>query len=264
MNARYTEKSFHTTASDLSISYETGKKETRIASLEKERRLYIWLGIAGGMVVVALAVMYRLSVRNARKGQLLVATQAVEEGGIGERARIAADLHDRLVGSLSAVKIGLKNAEGLPVISEKIDECMKEVREITNNIMPRSLRLFGLKGALEDLCAQFQNVQFHFFGEEKRFKHNLEYTIYCCARELVNNALAHSGASIINIQMVQSRKMVSLTVEDNGFGFDEKTVKKGDGLHNLRNRIASCGGKIDIASVPGKGTETVIQLKIDN
>jgi signal transduction histidine kinase len=80
----------------------------------------------------------------------------------------------------------------------------------------------------------------------------------------VNNAQKHAGASIIHMQLVQSRKHASLTVQDDGCGFDEQTIKKGDGLQNIRNRIASCRGKIDIISSPGKGTETVIDLRIDN
>jgi signal transduction histidine kinase len=128
--------------------------------------------------------------------------------------------------------------------------------------MPSSLRLFGVKGALEDFCTHFHNVHFHFFGENMRMNQNLEYTVYCCARELVNNSQKHSGAENIHLQLVQSKKHVSLTVQDNGCGFDEKTVAKGDGLQNIRNRVASCKGKLDIVSSPGKGTETVIEIKL--
>jgi len=169
-------------------------------------------------------------------------------------------LHDRLGGSLSAVKIGLKNSESLQTINDKIDTCMKELREIINNVMPVSLQKFGMKGALEDFSAGFSNLHFHFFGEDRRINPNHEYAVYCCARELVNNALKHSGATNINLQLIQSRKHVSLTVQDNGCGFDEKAIQKGYGLENIRNRVTTCRGKIDITSAPGKGTETVIEL----
>jgi signal transduction histidine kinase len=264
LNAQYTEKSFHTTVSDLSILYETEKKVERIASLEKERRLYVWLGVVGALLAAALAIMLLLTIWNARKKQQLIANEALQEGEIGERARIAQDLHDRLGSSLAAVTIGLKNAESLQVVGNKIDICVKELREITNNIMPRSLQQFGMKGELEDFSAQFSNLYFHFFGEAKRISHSQEYAVYCCARELVNNALKHSGATVINLQLIQSKKHVSLTVQDDGCGFDEKTVKKGDGLHNLRNRVAASKGRIDITTASGKGTETVIELKVES
>jgi signal transduction histidine kinase len=81
---------------------------------------------------------------------------------------------------------------------------------------------------------------------------------------LVNNALKHSGATTINLQLVQSKKHVSLTVQDDGCGFDDKTVEKGYGLENIHNRVASCRGKLDITSSPGKGTETVIEMKAES
>ena len=248
---------------EMEVKYETEKKDMQIASLEKERQLYFWLGIAGVLLAVALGIVLLQNIRNRRKERCLIASESIQEGEIGERIRIAEDLHDRLGGSLSAVKMGLNNAESLQSISDKIDACMKEVREITNNVMPRSLRLFGMKGALEDFCTQFSNLQFHFFGDDARIRHNQEYTVYCCARELVNNAQKHAGASTVNLQLVQSRKHVSLTVQDDGCGFDERTVVKGDGLQNIRNRVASCRGKMDIVSSPGKGTETVIELGIE-
>ena len=257
------EKQYHDALADMEVKYETEKKEARISSLEKERRMYVWLGVTGVLLAVALWVIYWQKLRNARRQHQLIAAESLQEGEIGERARIAEDLHDRLGGSLSAVKIELKNAENLQIISDKIDSCMREVSEITNNIMPRTLRLFGLKAALEDLSVQCLNVQFHFFGEDRRIKYNLEYAVYCCARELVNNALKHSGAEQINVQLVQDRKNISLTVQDDGRGFDEKTVAKGDGLQNIRNRIASCKGKLDIFSSPDRGTEAVIELRVE-
>jgi signal transduction histidine kinase len=202
-------------------------------------------------------------IRNSRKERQLVAAKAVQDGEIGERERLAKDLHDRLGGSLSAVKIGLKNAESLQSLSDKLDQCIQEVREITHNLMPRSLHV-GMKAALEDFAAQFPIVHFHFFGEEKRIKERLEFIIYCCANELVTNSIRYSGAENINVQLVQGEKHVSLTVQDDGCGFDEKTVSQGIGLKNIRDRVASCNGKLDIASSPDKGTETIIELRVEN
>jgi signal transduction histidine kinase len=263
LNIQYAEKSFQTTMSDMEVKYETDKKETRIATLEEERQLYVWLIIFSIMFAGSLGIVLFQYIRNAHKQRRLLATESLQKGEINERMRIAEDLHDRLGGSLSAVKIGLKNEDNLQRISYKIDECMKEVREITNNIMPRTLRLYGMKAALEDLSVEFSNVHFHFFGEDKRIKYNLEYTVYCCARELVNNAMKHSNAEHINVQLVQNRKQILLTVQDDGCGFDEKMVIQGDGMQNIRDRVASFKGKLDISSSPGKGTETVLDMNIE-
>ena len=264
LNDQYSKKSFQTTMSDLAVKYEIDKKEMRIASLEKERRLYLWLDAAGGLLLISMGLVLLQTIRNSRKERQLVAAKAVQDGEMRERARIAEDLHDRLGGSLSAVKIGLKNAENPQNVSDKLDECIKEVREITHNLMPRSLRLSGMKTALEDFTTQFPNVHFHFFGEEKRIKDRLEFIVYCCANELVTNSLRHSNAKNINVQLIQSEKHVSLTVQDDGCGFGEKDIIPGIGLKNIRDRVASRNGKLDIVSSVGKGTETIIELKVEN
>ena len=264
LNEQYAEKSFQTTVSDLAVKYELDKKETRIATLEKERTMYILLGLSGVLLAVLLGIALLQAIKNARKERQLIASESLQKGEIGERMRIAKDLHDRLGGSLSALKIGLRNSECMQSISDKIDMCLEELREIMNNVMPVSLQRNGMKGALEDFCCKFPNLHFHFFGKIKRIEMNQEYAVYCCARELVNNALKHSGATNINMQLIQSRNHVSLTVQDNGSGFDVRTVEKGHGLENIHNRVSSCRGKLDITSSPGKGTETVIELQVDS
>ena len=264
MNQQYTEKSYQTTVSDLAIKYETEKKEARIALLEEERRMYLLLSAAGVLLAVALGFAWLQYIRIMKKKRQLIAAEAIQNGEIGERARIAKDLHDRLGSSLSSIKIGLKEMDTLPGFDEKLDACIKELRDITNNIMPRSLHLYGMKGALEDLCVHINNLHFHFFGENERIRETTEYVVYCCAVELINNAMKHACAKAIHIQLVQSKKHVSLTVQDNGCGFDEKKVVKGRGLQNIRDRVTSGKGKIDITSSPGKGTEAVIELKIEN
>jgi len=264
LNDQYSEKSFQTAVSDLAIKYETKNKEALINSLEREQQLYVWLSIIGLFLIVALAIALWQSKRNERKERQLIATKALQDGELSERTRIAEDIHDRLGGSLSAMKIGLKNAESLQNVGDKLDECIKEVREITHNLMPRSLRLFGMKGGLEDFAAQFSNVHFHFFGKEKRISDRMEFAVYCCASELITNSLRHSGAENINVQLVQDEKYVSFTVQDDGCGFDEKKIKRGIGLKNIQDRVASYNGKLDIASSPGNGTETTIELKVEN
>jgi signal transduction histidine kinase len=248
---------------EMEVKYETEKKEIRIASLEKERRLYVWLGIAAILLVMALGIAFWLKIRNARKEKQLVAANAVQDGEMNERARLAGDLHDRLSGNLAAVKMELGSAESLQNIGDKLDGCIDEIRRITHNLMPRSLKS-GMRAALQDFTAQFPNVHFHFFGEEKRIKERLEFIIYCCANELVTNSLRHSGAKNINVQLIQDEKHVSLIVQDDGCGFDEKSVVKGIGLQNVRDRVASCNGKIDIVSLVGKGTETNVELKVES
>lgn len=257
-------KSLHNSLVDMEVKYETEKKEIHIASLEKERKLYVWLGISGVLLAFALIILLWQTKRNARKEKQLIATRSILDGEMRERARLAQDLHDRLSGNLSAVKIELGNqTETLQTVRDKLDNCIRDIRDAAHNLMPTSLQS-GMKVALEDYTAQFPNAKFHFFGEEKRIDGRLEFIVYCCAAELVNNAIKHSGAENINLQLVQDEKHVTLTVSDDGCGYDEKAAVKGFGLKSIQDRVASCNGKIDIVTSPNNGTETTIELKTDN
>ena len=248
---------------DMEVKYETEKKEMHIVSLEKERQQYFWLGITGVFLALALGIVLWQKIKNARKEKQLIATRSVLDGEMGERARLARDLHDRLSGNLSAVKIGLNDhMESLQIINAKLDRCIEEIRHVAHNLMPTSLQ-YGLKVALEDFVVQFPNVHFHFFGKEKRIEERLEFIIYCCANELITNSVRHSGAKNINVQLVQDDKHVSLTVQDDGCGFDETSASKGFGLKSIRDRVTSCNGKIDMTLSTGKGTETTIELKTE-
>jgi signal transduction histidine kinase len=264
LNAQYAEKSFQTTVSDLAVKYEIEKKETRIATLEKERQLYTGLGVLGILLVAFLCVVFLQKHRNVRKEKQLIATRSILYGEMKERERLARDLHDRLSGNLSALKIELgKHAETMNPLRDQLDRCIQDIRDAAHNLMPASLQ-YGMKVALQDFAAQFPNVRFHFYGAEKRMDSRMEFVVYCCANELVNNAVNHSGAKTINLQLVQDSKHVTLTISDDGCGFDEQTVVKGFGLRSMSDRVASCNGNMDIFSEPGKGTEITIELKINN
>ena len=255
------DENLHKILMDAEGKYETEKKEIRITALEKERELYVWLGIAGFLLVTALIIVLWQTKRNVRKEKQLIAARSVMDGEMRERTRLAQDLHDRLSGNISAAKIELANHAGnLHDVSEKLDSCIEEIRRVAHNLMPVSLQA-GLKIALVDYTAKFPNVRFHFFGEGKPLDKRTEYIVYCCAAELVNNSLKHSGAKNINVQLVRGEDYVALTVEDDGCGFDEKSVIEGIGLKSIRDRIASCGGKMNIVSSRGKGTEIIIEIK---
>lgn len=260
--AKGNKESLHNSIANMEVRYETQKKNLQIAALEEERQLYIWLGIVGALLAVTLGVVLWQKIKNTQKEKQLIATRSVLDGEMGERSRLARDLHDRLSGNLSAVKIGLSDSkESLQGLQDKLDSCIDEIRRVAHNLMPTSLQ-YGLKVALEDYAAQFPNVHFHFFGNEKRIDERKEFVVYCCASELVNNSLKHSGAKNINLQLVQDDEHATLTVQDDGSGFNEKAVSKGSGLKNIRDRVASCNGTIDINAPIGKGTETTIEIKL--
>ncbi|MDR3340051.1 MAG: tetratricopeptide repeat protein [Candidatus Symbiothrix sp.] len=271
---RNTDKNFHETLTSMEIQHKVGEKEIRIASLEKEKRLHVWLGIAGVVILLTISGLFLFRNRmNRQKHKIaeqqikqleqekqLVATQSVLDGETSERKRLAKDLHDGLGGMLSAVRISLDNFEHLQHARELLDRSIDELRRVAHHLMPASLLRLGLKASLEDFCLSVPNTHFHYYGEDKRLDEKTEILIYRCVYELVNNAVKHSGAENINIQLLQDANRISLTVQDDGCGFDPETINEGMGIENIRTRIASFNGKINIYSTQGKGTEVYVEI----
>ncbi len=266
---------------NMKLSYETEKKELKIASMEEERRLMIGLVVAAGIVFVMILAFIYYRQRNQRKmveqklrqleqEKQLVATQAVLDGETAERMRLARDLHDGLGSLLSVAKLGLQGIKSLTIEPEDskqlegvmatIDNSMKELRRVAHNLMPESLARNGLKTALTDFCGNIPAVAFHYFGTDERLEQNMEVAVYRVIHELVNNALKHAEAEKIDVQLIQNAGEISLSVCDNGKGFDSNILQPGMGIKNIQNRIASYNGHMDLWSQPDEGTEIHIRL----
>jgi signal transduction histidine kinase len=274
---------------ELQIKYETEKKEIQIIDLEKENRWMVGLSLAGGAaLLLALGLLFyrhRLNVNKRRlaeqqvkqlqQEQQLIATQAVLDGETQERTRLARDLHDGLGGLLSAVRLNLedmkggaaRNADGTARFDKAIgmlDESIREMRRVAHHLMPDALSRFGLKTALTDFCNSIPSAEFNYFGDGRRFDRNLEVVIYRIVHELINNSLKHARAGHILVQIVQETGRIALTVQDDGHGFDPETVTTGAGIRNIRTRVASSGGTIDMRSSAENGTEINVELEIRN
>lgn len=145
-----------------------------------------------------------------------------------------------------------------------LDDSIKELRRIAHHMMPESLLRYGLKASLSDFCNAVPNVSFHYFGNEQRIDSNLEILTYRSIHELVNNALKHSHASQINVQIVQESDRLSITVQDNGKGFNPKIQTSGMGLKSISDRVSTFNGEMNIYAEPEKGTEINIEFNLKN
>jgi signal transduction histidine kinase/DNA-binding CsgD family transcriptional regulator len=278
LHNQQTEKAIH----DLKIGYETEKKEMRISSLEGEKQLIMWLNLAGGTALLltlsAFFFLWRWTVQKKRlaeqKGLLaeqkikqleqekqLIATQAVLDGEIQERTRLARDLHDGLGSILAAAKYnladikkasipGTADAERFDKAISLLDESMREMRRVAHHLMPESLSSYGLKQSIADFCNSLSCVKFTYFGDETLFDPKTEVMLYHIMHELVSNALKHSRASHILVQIIRDTHSIALTVQDDGCGFDPSAETKGMGLTNIRTRVAAYNGSLLLDSKP--------------
>ena len=213
--------------------------------------------------------------------QQLSATEAVLQGEEQERTRLAKDLHDGLGGMLSSVKYSFNNMKGNLIMTpenaqafersiDMLDSSIQEMRRVAHNMMPEALVKFGLDTALKDFCNEIERsgalaVQYQSIGLE-----NLELPqikaigIYRMVQELMNNILKHAAAKTAIVQLSKREDMISITVEDDGKGFDKNILQntKGMGWNNIENRVDFFKGKYDVNTEIGKGTSVLIEINI--
>jgi len=287
---------------ELETRYQSQVKENEILRLTSEKRrknnlLYLLVGV---IFLLGLSVNYYLrlirknkiiadqnieireeKIAELEKERLYLAARSVMEGEEAERSRLATDLHDGLGGLLSGIKINLSSMKENAVITHEnvnafnhalslLDTSISELRRIAHNMMPETLNHYGLKTALEDFCTQVSPagkpvLGLQFFGDEIRYTKELELTMYRIIQELVNNALKHSEATQINIQLFSEPKRLFAQVTDNGKGFDPDKVekeRKGKGIENIRDRVTAMNGRFEIWSKAGQGTEITVEMEI--
>ena len=280
----------------LKISFDVQQKEQTIATLQamhqvdqlKNRQKQIALLITAGLFIVLLlfVAMYTRDNRQKRviaeqrlrqleQEKQLVATQAVLDGETKERTRLARDLHDGLGSMLTGAKLSLlemkkgaileyADVESFDKTLGLLDRSVNEMRRVAHHLMPDSLSRFGLKPAVNDFCSNFPSVRFDYYGDESRLDSKLEIMIYRSIHELVNNALKYAGADKIIVQIIKEPNRLAFTVQDDGCGFDPSACAQGMGLQNIRTRIESYNGILNIDSKAGEGTEVNVELRIEN
>ena len=207
----------------------------------------------------------------------LIAAQSLMKGQEQERSRLARDLHDGVGGLLSGVKLKLSSMKGnfylpeesalsLQGIIGQLDNSIQELRRVSHNMMPEALIKYGLKEALENYTDYIQSsgalkIQLQLYGLESRLDQDTEIILYRIVQELLTNVIKHAQATNVLLQFIRSNDRFTLTVEDNGKGFDKDPAdaKNGAGLSNIKARVAYLNGNMDINTAPGKGCSITIE-----
>ena len=187
-----------------------------------------------------------------------------------ERKRFAKELHDGLGPLLSVIKMlvsGMDEKNSNEVNGKikqnlrlAVDEAIANVRNVSANISPHVLNNFGLKDSIEAFIkrmgqAEHFHIQFTTNLEKQRFNYNVEVIVYRVICELINNTLKHAAATEVTISLQLENEVLYLEYTDNGVGFDVASVGRfgGMGLDNMRYRLQSGNGNIEITSEHGHG-----------
>jgi signal transduction histidine kinase len=227
---------------------------------------------------------YLQLIEKGQKAQLRLAKareatlKALIMGAENERRRIARDLHDGACVNLAAINMKMdalaehlekqpEMAQKIAEIAEDIGATYKEVRDISHDLMSKSLEKTGLRAAVEELAMRTertqQNLHVNLFINFPldMVGNTAKIHLYRMIQELLGNILKHAKASDVTLQLLKNERNLLLTVEDNGIGFaPENTDADGIGLSNIKSRVETLHGTFLLESAPGKGVFISIEI----
>ena len=278
----------------INAEYDIAKKDQemdqqkKLHEAETDRQQIILNSLIGGLVflsIISWLLYNRYRLRQQHKFQQSLSLQRSElfsnfiDTQTTERKRLALDIHDHVGTLLSAAKLKLSDMEENTEASNKetlssslvmLDQAATALRNISHHLMPASLSRLGLVLTLEHFFAQLKEassikISFGTFHFEQRLDETLEINLYPMVLELTNNAIKHSRANNLNVQLIKFPEKVNITVEDDGSGFDYQTARRnnsGLGLSGIESRAEYLKATFSIDSVLGRGTLAVIDVPL--
>jgi two-component system sensor histidine kinase DegS len=203
-----------------------------------------------------------------------------------ERKRIAREIHDGLAQTMANVVLRTEitermlNRQEIDSVKEELRDLkgqlrsgLEEVRKIIFNLRPMALDDLGLVPTLRKFIQDYEDktkirTKFELYGRECRLPSGMEVAIYRLVQEAFSNVYKHANASYVTLDLTFQAKMVKITVQDNGTGFDVGFVeaKLGKGINfgmiGMQERVELLEGRLDIDSQLGAGTKISMLIPI--
>ena len=194
------------------------------------------------------------------------------EGLEVERKRLAKELHDNVSNELLAIKMKITDGtSSCEEIMDTLQTLQAEVRGISHDLMPPIFKYASLSEILQDYVYQHNQpgqTELELLLEPEDNFDNLSQKvsleIYRIVQEAVGNSLKHAQATLVKIILVREDNKVKLTVSDNGRGFEQQAGKTGIGLTIIKERVENLRGTLTLNSAPGKGTELIVEIDLEN
>ena len=212
--------------------------------------------------------------------ELLVQTINIQED---ERRRIAADIHDRvvsrIVGALYEVETCLQFHqrsenldEQLQLLKQLLNEAVERTRTSIYDLWPATLDHMGLIPALRELLSQQERGtgtrhSLRVYGSPYELQPIARIAVYRIVQEALNNVRQYAAASSVDLTLRFAPRRVRVVIRDDGKGFDISRVMltppgRHIGLIGMRERALSVGGNLRVESVPGKGSQVILEIPI--
>jgi signal transduction histidine kinase len=250
------------------------------------REIFVWGGVitslafAIGVFMIQKIFKYMKRVEDSRRLTEKMFLNTIIQTEEKERKRFAKDLHDGLGPLLSTVKMSVSSLAQMKHddISREIventelviNEAIKSLKEISDNLSPHILNNFGLVRALNNFSnkinvARTIKINLESDLKDERFDNNVEVVLYRVICELINNTIKHAKAKKIDISLTKDGEYLVIVYKDDGRGFDVSKIidqqnGTGMGFSNIYSRINSLKGEINIESEQKKGTFVTIKV----
>lgn len=244
--------------------------------------VFVWVGIATslcfavGVLLVKRIFTYITLAENERKISAQRILNTVIRTEEHERRRFSKELHDGLGPLMASAKMSISALSTLETDERRktiidntsfvIDEAVRTLKEVSNNMSPHILENFGVAVAISKIIDSTSSggitISYQTNIKDRRFDKDLEVVIYRAACELLHNGLRHSNATQIDITLALVGSKIELKYKDNGRGFDTQEPRFGLGISNMESRVSTIGGYFNIESSEDKGVVAQIIAEI--
>lgn len=196
-----------------------------------------------------------------------------------ERQRISREMHDDIGAGLTQIILMSESAKAKATTAneKELTEVADTSRKLVGNLSEIIWSLNSENKSLDHLCAYLReqlDKQLDYAGIEYTIRfpddnkdvflsNEQRRNILLVTKEIVNNAIKHSGAKNISVKMELCKNDLRIEVADNGKGFDTTVTYPGNGLKNMRNRIAESGGTMEIDSSPDNGSRFTYSIPVN-
>lgn len=269
---------------ELNKKFDTEQKNAQIIRLENDKLLnaqqqdkLLRYSLIGLLVLLVLVVGFVVWSNQRLRAKNREISESLLRGQTTERSRIAAQLHDNLGSTLTAMRFGflaldphtLTEAEQTVYrhLQRTVEDAYDEVRTLSHNLIPKTLEEKGLWAALGRLVDNLNYstpVQFTLVvpTDEGLPDKRASFELYSIVLELTTNILKHAQATEAQIVVSRQNRQLHLRIIDDGIGLQADAKAEGAGLQSVRQRVDALKGTIQFMTQTPAGTQILIDVPV--